>query len=283
MIVSFFLGSRSPRPSSTMVLLAATTIAALTGLFAGEARADVYACKDRQGMVSFSDRKLKGMRCVLYAKTPPPQVVADAVPSDGPSNDGGDSGNDPGPAPASGGNGMSKAEARRLAAGGAFDKPRPVTNLAPTPTGPSGAPTGRLSGNEPESLKEREGLYGPFIEEAAELYKLPFEFIAAVIRVESNFRYRVTSSAGAMGLMQLMPVVVREMGVDDPWDPRANIMGGARLLRTLADRYEGDMVKVLAAYHAGAGAVKSADGIPYEATESYVRTVLDRYYEYRSR
>jgi len=179
---------------------------------------------------------------------------------------------------------MSKAEAKRLAAGGAFDKPRPATNLAPTPKGPSlGAATGRFSGNEPDGLSEREALYGPYIEEAAELYKLPLAFIAAVIRVESNFRYRVTSSAGAMGLMQLMPVIVREMGVDNPWDPRANIMGGARLLRTLADRYEGDMVKVLAAYHAGAGAVKSADGIPYEATESYVRSVLDRYYEYRSR
>jgi hypothetical protein len=259
--------------------LAVAIIMAMTGLFAGEARADVYACKDRQGVVSFSDRKLKGMRCVLYAKTPPPQVVADTAPSDVPT----DGGNDPNPAP-SGGNGMSKAEVKRLAAGGAFDRPRPATNLAPAPTGPSvGAATGRFSGNEPESLKEREALYGPFIEEAAVLYKLPFEFIAAVIRVESNFRYRVTSSAGAMGLMQLMPVVVREMGVDNPWDPRANVMGGARLLRTLADRYEGDMVKVLAAYHAGAGAVKSADGIPYEATESYVRTVLDRYYEYRSR
>ncbi len=279
MITSFLKGSRSPARSRTLVLLVATILTALTGLFAAEARADVYACKDRQGVVSFSDRKLKGMRCVLYAKTPPPQVVADTAPSEGPTNDG----DAPNPAPASAGNGMSKAEAKRLAAGGAFDKPKPATNLAPSPTGAPGAATGRFSGNEPESLKEREALYGPFIEEAAELYKLPFEFIAAVIRVESNFRYRVTSSAGAMGLMQLMPVVVREMGVDDPWDPRANVMGGARLLRTLADRYEGDMVKVLAAYHAGAGAVKSADGIPFEATESYVRTVLDRYYEYRSR
>jgi soluble lytic murein transglycosylase-like protein len=83
--------------------------------------------------------------------------------------------------------------------------------------------------------------------------------------------------------MQLMPSVISDMGVGDPWDPRDNVLGGTRLLRVLADRFDGDIVKVLAAYHAGSGAVTGAEGIPYEATESYVRSVLDRYYEYRSR
>ena len=104
-----------------------------------------------------------------------------------------------------------------------------------------------------------------------------------MIRVESNFHYRAQSGAGARGLMQLMPSVIKDMGVQDVWDPRANVLGGTRLLRVLADRFDGDMVKVLAAYHAGSGAVNAAEGIPYEATESYVRAVLDRYYEYRSR
>lgn len=249
---------------------------------AGAAHADVYACKDKEGVVRFADRKLKGMRCVLYAKTPP-TPAADVADDPGVADDGTPS-NTP----------ERRAETRRLADSG----PRRGTALSPFSSGPFGrdrqekvapipgnddprAPEGL--GNEPERLDERERLYAPFIEEAATLYRLPPEFVGAVIRVESNYRYRATSEKGAMGLMQLMPSVVREMGVDNPWDPRANVLGGARLLRVLADRFEGDLVKVLAAYHAGSGAVKGADGIPYEATESYVRSVLDRYYEYKSR
>lgn len=276
---------------------------AIASVSSSDARADVYACKDKEGVVRFADRKLRGMRCVLYAKSPPAPAPVDE-PADAPMDGGAQAGAGGVQAPSQGGGtassgarapGMSRAEAKRLAAGGAFDRPssrRPTGDYAPIPPSPpsltgasmaAGRDTGRWSGNEPERLEERERLYWPFLEEAAELYALPVEFIAAVVRVESNFRYKVTSNKGAMGLMQLMPVVVREMGVTNPWDPRANVMGGARLLRVLADRYEGDMVKVLAAYHAGSGAVKSADGIPYEATESYVRSVLDRYYDYRSR
>lgn len=260
---------------------------------AGPARADVYACKDKEGVVRFADRKLRGMRCVLYAKTPPAPAPADVA--DGGESDGGGTQDTARPA-------MSRAEQRRLSDGGAkrniatspfsagpFGRDR-TEKAAPIPAAADGgddtdamprAPQGL--GNEPESLGERERLYAPFIDEAATLYRLPPELIGAVIRVESNYRYRAVSEKGAMGLMQLMPSVVREMGVGNPWDPRANILGGARLLRVLADRFEGDLVKVLAAYHAGSGAVKGAEGIPYEATESYVRSVLDRYYEYRSR
>lgn len=224
------------------------------------ARADVYACKDRDGSVRFSDRKVPGMRCVLYAKSAPaPREVADADPGVDAS---------PGATP-------------RAASGNAFSKPRSVERYAPVPA-PSGG-SDRFSGDEPEKLGDRERLYSPYIEEASRLYDIPEDFIRAVMRVESNFRYRAKSGAGAMGLMQIMPSVVKDMGVGDPWDPRSNVLGGTRLLRVLADRWDGDMVKVLSAYHAGSGAVKSADGIPYEATESYVRSVLDRYYEYRSR
>lgn len=261
---------------------------------AGTARADVYACKDKEGVVRFADRKLKGMRCVLYAKTPPAPAPSGDEPEVA---DGGGTADTPRPS-------MSRAEQRRLSDGaprrniakspfsaGPFGREQ-VDKVAPIP-GVEGGAEGREVGesprapeglgNEPESLGERERLYAPFIDEAATLYRLPPELIGAVIRVESNYRYRAVSEKGAMGLMQLMPSVVREMGVGNPWDPRANILGGARLLRVLADRFEGDLVKVLAAYHAGSGAVKGAEGIPYEATESYVRSVLDRYYEYKSR
>lgn len=250
----------------------------------GEARADVYACQDKEGVVRFSDRKLRGLRCVLYAKTPkapPPveQVEQAGEGQGGPVVAGGEQGAAPG---------SSRAERRRLSQGSPFSAGPFGRERAPSPPSIADAdkavgPDERMAGNEPERLEERERLYGPFVEEAATLYELPPAFVAAVIRVESNFRYRATSEKGAMGLMQLMPSVAREMGVQNPWDPRANVLGGARLLRVLADRFEGDMVKVLAGYHAGAGAVRAAEGIPFEATESYVRSVLDRYYEYRSR
>lgn len=136
--------------------------------------------------------------------------------------------------------------------------------------------------DEPSSAKARRALYEPYIAEAAEQYQLPATFIRAVIRVESNFHYKAVSSAGAQGLMQLMPRTGRSMGVNDAFDPRQNVMGGARLLRVLANRFQGDFVKVLSAYHAGSGAVAKKGGIPYQQTESYVRAVLDHYYQYKA-
>ena len=135
---------------------------------------------------------------------------------------------------------------------------------------------------EPTSAQDRYALYAPYVREAADKYKLPESFIRAVMRVESSFHYQAVSSAGAKGLMQLMPRTARAMGVHDSFDPRQNIMGGSRLLRVLANRFDGDFVKVLSAYHAGSGAVKAKGGIPYEATEGYVRAVMDHYYRYKA-
>jgi soluble lytic murein transglycosylase-like protein len=88
---------------------------------------------------------------------------------------------------------------------------------------------------------------------------------------------------GARGLMQLMPAVISDMGVKNVHDPRENILGGTRLLRILANRFNGDLVLTIAAYHAGAGAVaKYGNSVPpYKNTRKYLRTVLDRYYRYR--
>jgi len=232
------------RVKSALLIAAALAVAV-----PAPARADVWACKDKEGGVRFADRKLPGFRCVLYAKTPgaPKPDLADDAPPAAPTPSG-------------------------------LSKPRAAARYATVPP-----PTGRFSGDEPADLADRERLYAPYIEEAARLYDIPEDFVRAVIRVESGFRYRATSPVGAQGLMQLMPSAQKDMGVHDPWDPRSNVLGGTRLLRVLADRFDGDMVKVLAAYHAGSGAVNAAEGIPYEATESYVRSVLDRYYEYRSR
>lgn len=125
--------------------------------------------------------------------------------------------------------------------------------------------------------------YDPFIYEASALYRIPVPLIRAVIKVESDYDPRVVSSMGARGLMQLMPAVVSDMGVNDVHDPRENILGGTRLLRVLANRYEGDLVKTIAAYHAGPGALaKYGESVPpYRNTRKYLQMVLERYYHYR--
>lgn len=124
--------------------------------------------------------------------------------------------------------------------------------------------------------------YNGLIDEAAQLYQLPDSFIRAVMRVESDFNPKVVSRAGAMGLMQLMPKTARSMGVSDPFDARQNILGGARYLRILANRFKGDLVLTVAAYNAGEGAVQKYEGIPpYKETQRYVRRVLKHYYAYR--
>ena len=123
--------------------------------------------------------------------------------------------------------------------------------------------------------------YDAYIREASEKYGIPFAFIKAVIRIESYFNPRAVSRAGAMGLMQLMPGTARQMQVDDPFDPRQNIMGGTRYLRHLSDRYDGDINLILAAYNAGPGNVAKVGGIPFEGTQRYVRNVYTWYLKYR--
>jgi len=81
-----------------------------------------------------------------------------------------------------------------------------------------------------------------------------------------------------------MPSVERDMRVGDIWDPRQNILGGTRLLRVLANRFGGDLVRTIAGYHAGAGAVERYGGVPpYETTQVYLKLVLREYYELQAK
>lgn len=124
--------------------------------------------------------------------------------------------------------------------------------------------------------------YDAHVQEAAALYQIPAALVRAVIKTESDFDPRVVSRAGARGLMQLMPGTQRDMGVRDVFDPRENLFGGVRYLRVLANRFGGDLVRTLAAYHAGPAPVDRYGGIPpYETTHLYVRMVLRSYYRYK--
>lgn len=156
------------------------------------------------------------------------------------------------------------------------NKPTPKP-AAPKPTAPqSSAPKPAFE----SSRSTRRGPQGfdDIIEEASEAYDVPFGFIKAVIRVESAFRPEAVSPVGAMGLMQLMPRTAASLNVTDAYDPRQNIYGGAKFLRILIDRYDGDINLILAAYNAGDVAVKRYGGIPYPQTRDYVASV---YYWYK--
>jgi soluble lytic murein transglycosylase-like protein len=108
---------------------------------------------------------------------------------------------------------------------------------------------------------------------------LPEALLHAVIDTESNYDPTALSAAGAAGLMQLMPDTARELGVEDVWDPEANIRGGARYLKRLMAMFDNDLSLALAAYNAGPGAVRSRGWVipPFAETQRYVPRVIELY------
>jgi soluble lytic murein transglycosylase-like protein len=116
-----------------------------------------------------------------------------------------------------------------------------------------------------------------FLRDASERAGLPPAFVESVARVESAMRPEAVSPKGAVGVMQLMPGTAHALAVD-PRDPAQNIDAGARLLRELLIKYDGDVVKALSAYNAGAGAVDHYRGMPpYAETQNYVDKVIRTY------
>jgi len=150
-----------------------------------------------------------------------------------------------------------------------------------TNTPPAGQAQPKQTG-KPGKLR-RVAEYDPHIEEACALYRIPVPLALAVISAESNFDPKAVSPKGAMGLMQLMPPTAAEMFVTEAFDPKQNIHGGVRYLRVLANMFDGDMVKMGAAYNAGPTAVNRAGGVPNIAeTKEYVRRVVRLYFAYKA-
>lgn len=144
------------------------------------------------------------------------------------------------------------------------DGPRPKAAKAPRLPRGIAAPL-----SAPPQLK-------PSFDAASGAADLSSELVEAVAWAESRFRSDARSPVGARGVMQLMPATARDLRVD-PHDASQNIRGGAKYLRQMLDRYSGDVVKALAAYNAGPGAVDRYGGIPpYAETRTYVARIFER-------
>lgn len=138
-----------------------------------------------------------------------------------------------------------------------------------------------LNSHPVKAVSDTTAKYEKYINEAAQKYKIDPWLLSAIIFAESSGRPQVQSSANAHGLMQLQPDTARAMGVDDIYDPRQNIMGGARYLRELLDRFQ-DINTALAAYNAGPTKVarylkETGELPPYEETRNYVDKVMGIY------
>jgi len=127
------------------------------------------------------------------------------------------------------------------------------------------------------------GPYGPIISAAARRHGISPHLLQAMIKVESDYNPQAVSSKGAKGLMQIMPATTRDLNIVDVFDPRENIMGGARYFKQLFNRYNGKLPLALAAYNAGPAAVDRFGSIPpIRETEEYVEKVIKYFYLLRS-
>ena len=147
-------------------------------------------------------------------------------------------------------------------------RPEPVT--VPDDSGTQIVATPQLPSPPPGSVRQH-------IQQAAAQYGISSDLVDAVAWQESRYNPRARSSAGAIGVMQLMPGTARTLGVTNPHDVRQNVAGGAAYLRAQLERFGNNVPLALAAYNAGPGAVMKYGGIPpYRETQNYVRQIMRR-------
>jgi soluble lytic murein transglycosylase-like protein len=134
-----------------------------------------------------------------------------------------------------------------------------------------------------ETLAQKRARYAPHIEAASDVSNVPAALIEAVITAESAFNPLAVSRTGAVGLMQLMPATAARFGVKDRTDPAQNILGGAKYLDFLLNKFKKNKKLAIAAYNAGEGNVKKHGNKipPFKETRKYVPKVLSFYKKYR--
>jgi soluble lytic murein transglycosylase-like protein len=149
----------------------------------------------------------------------------------------------------------------------------PAPAPQPAPLQPATAPIVKTASTSPVQPQQVD--LDQLVRDASSRNRLDPDFVTSVIKAESGFHPRAVSPKGAQGLMQLMPGTAAQLGVADPFDPKANVDAGTLYLSRLLDQYHDDPIKALAAYNAGAHRVDKYHGIPpYHETHAYIARIV---------